>query len=184
MARSEAATVHPEHAQHEPTSFWRRYVFSTDHKVIAIQYLVTSFAMAAVGGLLAFLMRIQLGWPDRRWPLLEAIMPNAFRGGQMNPDFYYGLVTMHGTVMVFFFLTTGLSGGFANFLIPLQIGARDMAFPVLNMISYWLFPVSILFAVASFFVDGGAPGTGWTAYPPLSTREPLGQTLWLISVFI
>ncbi|PZN12489.1 MAG: cytochrome c oxidase subunit I [Bacillota bacterium] len=175
--------VHAGH-HHEPRSFWRRYVFSTDHKVIGIQFLVTSLLMAAVGGFLAMLMRLQLGWPGREWPLLEAIMPNAFKGGKMNPDFFYGAVTMHGTIMVFFFLTTALSGGFANFLIPLQIGARDMAFPVLNMISYWLFPVAIIFAVASFFVEGGAPGTGWTAYTPLSVREPVGQTLWLISVFI
>lgn len=169
---------------HEPQSFWRRYIFSTDHKIIAIQYLLTSLIMAAVGGFLAMLMRVQLGWPGKEWPLLEAIMPNAFKGGQMDPDFYYGAITMHGTIMVFFFLTTALSGGFANFLIPLQIGARDMAFPVLNMLSFWAFPVSIAFALASFFVQGGAPGTGWTAYVPLSDRETAGQTLWLIAVFI
>ena len=169
---------------HAPQSFWRRYIFSTDHKVIGIQYLLTSLIMAAVGGFLAMLIRVQLGWPNREWPLLEALMPNAFKGGRMDPDFYYGAITMHGTIMIFFFLTTALSGGFANYLIPLQIGARDMAFPVLNMISYWLYPVAIVFAVASFFVEGGAPASGWTAYTPLSDREPLGQTLWLISVFI
>lgn len=169
---------------HEPQSFWRKYVFSTDHKVIAVQFMMTALLTALLGGLMAALMRVQLGWPDRTWPFLEKLLPGAFPNGVMSPDFYYGLVTMHGTVMVFFFLTAILSGGFGNFLIPLQIGARDMAFPILNMISYWLMPPSVILAMASFFVQGGAPGSGWTAYPPLSAAEGPGQTLWLLSAML
>ncbi len=156
-------------------SFWTRYVFSQDHKVIGIQYLVTSLLMALLGGGMAMLMRLQLGWPGREWPIL----------GKVAPGSYLGLVTMHGTIMVFFVLTTALTGGFGNFLIPLQIGARDMAFPFLNMLSYWLFPPAILVLLASFFVSQGPPIGGWTAYPPLSAVQPgLGQTLWLISLAI
>lgn len=156
-------------------SFWTRYVFSQDHKIIGIQYLVTSLLMALLGGGLAMLMRLQLGWPGREWPLVGGVAAGP----------YLGLVTMHGTIMVFFVLTTALTGGFGNFLIPLQIGARDMAFPFLNMLSYWLFPPAILVLLAAFFVNQGPPISGWTAYPPLSAVQPgLGQTLWLISLAI
>ncbi|MBX6377841.1 MAG: cbb3-type cytochrome c oxidase subunit I [Clostridia bacterium] len=178
-----------EHHAHEQ-SFWRRYIFSTDHKVIGIQYMIAAWIMAAVGGFMAMLMRAQLGFPGRSWPLLQALMPGAFQDGKMSPAFYYGLVTMHGTIMIFFFLTIILSGGFGNFLIPLQVGARDMAFPWLNMLSFWLVPPAMAVLLASFAVQGGAPGTGWTAYPPLSAvpglapGTGLGQTLWLLSILI
>ncbi len=183
-----AVTAHAEaHAGHE-LSFWRKYIFSTDHKIIGIQYAFTSMFMAVVGGLLAMFIRLQLGWPGRTWPILGSLFPGGMPGGEMTPAFYLASVTMHGTIMVFFVLTTLLTGGFGNFLIPLQIGARDMAFPFLNMLSYWLYPPAIIVLLASFFVSGGAAGGGWTAYAPLSALPQaapgsgLGQTLWLVSL--
>ncbi len=183
-----AVTAHAEaHAGHE-LSFWRKYIFSTDHKIIGIQYAFTSMFMAVIGGLLAMFIRLQLGWPGRTWPILGSLFPGGMPGGEMTPAFYLASVTMHGTIMVFFVLTTLLTGGFGNFLIPLQIGARDMAFPFLNMLSYWLYPPAIIVLLASFFVSGGAAGGGWTAYAPLSALPQaapgsgLGQTLWLVSL--
>ncbi len=169
-------------------SFVRRYVFSTDHKVIGIQYILTGFVMALVGAALAILIRLQLGWPTRLWPLLETLMPNGYMGGVMAPEFYIALVTMHGTIMVFFFISYVLVSGFGNYLVPLQIGARDMAFPFLNMLSYWFALLSALVMLASFLVEGGAAAAGWTAYPPLSAvasatpGSGLGQTVWLLSM--
>lgn len=151
------------HAEH-PMGFVQRYIFSQDHKIIGIQYLLTSLVMALVGGVLAMLIRMQLGWPGAQWGLAAALFPGGFADGRMRPDFYLAVVTMHGTIMIFFVLTTALSGGFGNFLIPLQIGARDMAFPWLNMLSYWLYPPAIVVLLASFFVTGGAAGGGWTAF--------------------
>jgi cytochrome c oxidase subunit 1 len=170
--------------------FIRKYIFSLDHKVIGIQYMLTSLVMALVGGTLAMLIRMQLGWPGARWGLAAALFPGGFAGGQMKPDFYLAVVTMHGTIMIFFVLTTILSGGFGNFLIPLQIGARDMAFPWMNMMSYWLVVPAIVVLLLSFAVTGGAAGSGWTAYPPLSAipaagpGSGLGQTLWLVALAI
>ena len=169
---------------HEPTSFWRRYVFSTDHKVIGIQYIATGFLMAFLGGFLAMLMRLQLAWPEGNWPLFGKL----FADGVMLPETYIAIVTMHGTIMVFFFISYALVSGFGNYLIPVQIGAEDMAFPVLNMMSYWVAFVSAVVMVASFFPEGGAAASGWTAYPPLSAVESavpgsgLGQTLWILSM--
>jgi len=159
----------------EPRTFVRKYVFSTDHKVIGIQYLVTAMVMALVAGALAVLIRIQLAWSG----LLPAEM--------FPPERYLSLVTMHGTLMVFFVVSMALSG-LANFLIPLQIGARDMAYPFLNMLSYWTVVPACLIMIASFFVPGGAAAAGWTAYPPLSAvAEAIpgsgwGQTLWLLGM--
>ncbi len=185
-----AVTHEHAHAEHH-LSFVQRYIFSQDHKIIGIQYMLTSFVMAAVGGVLAMLIRMQLGWPGTKWGLAALLFPGGFTSsGAMKPDFYLAVVTMHGTIMVFFVLTTILSGGFGNFLIPLQIGARDMAFPWLNMMSYWLYPPAIALLLAAFFVSGGAPNSGWTAYVPLSAlREAapgsgFGQTLWLVSLAI
>src|SRR5574341_2367484 len=181
------AVAHGEHR----LSFIRHYIFSQDHKVIGIQYLMTSLFMALVGGTLAMLIRMQLGWPGTQWGLAKFLFPGGFTAdGTLKPDFYLAVVTMHGTIMIFFVLTTALSGGFGNFLIPLQIGARDMAFPFLNMMSYWLYPPAIIVLLASFFVTGGAASAGWTAYPPLSALRnavpgsQMGQTLWLISLAI
>jgi len=184
-----AVTHEVAHAEHEhPQSFWKKYIFSQDHKIIGIQYLMTSLFMALIGGFMAMLIRMQLGFPGLKFYWAQWLFPGGFSGDQMKPDFYLAMVTMHGTIMVFFVLTTALSGGFGNFLIPLQIGARDMAFPWLNMMSYWLYPPAILILLGSFFVTGGAASAGWTAYPPLSALRnavpgsQLGQTLWLLSL--
>ncbi len=172
----------------EPHSFLRRYVFSLDHKVIGIQYIVTGFAMAIVGGLLAALIRMQLAWPTTQWPLLEKFMPVGMASGYMAPEFYLALVTMHGTIMVFFFISYVLVSGFGNYLVPLQVGARDMAYPFLNMLSYWVALLSAIVMLLAFFVEGGAAASGWTAYPPLSALAAavpgsgMGQTLWLLSM--
>src|SRR5215475_1745473 len=185
MAQSHTA----EHAHHE-LGFWRKYVFSTDHKVIGIQYLITAMAMAIVGGILSLLMRLELAWPPpgTLWPSLAKIMPDAFGGGVMKPEFYISLVTMHGTIMVFFLFTAVLTGGFGNFLIPLQIGARDMAFPFLNALSYWVFLLSCIVIFSALFITTGAPYGGWTAYAPLSAipgsgpGQDTGMTLWITAI--
>jgi len=169
-----AAEAHV-HAEVHRESFWTRYVFSQDHKVIGLQYLLTSLFMALVGGALAMLFRTQLAWPQ---------------SGVLAADQYLAAVSMHGTIMIFFVLTPALLGGFANFLIPLKIGARDMAFPFVNMLSYWVFALSIVPLLASFFVPGGPLNAGWTSYPPLSALPQAapgsgpGQTLWLVSIAI
>jgi cytochrome c oxidase subunit 1 len=171
-----------------PTGFVRKYVFSTDHKVIGIQYIVTGLLMAVVGGLLAMLIRLQLAWPGHQWPLLEKLFPNGMLGGIMAPEFYLSLVTMHGTIMVFFFISYVLVSGFGNYLVPLQVGAHDMAFPFLNMLSYWIAFLSAVVVLLSFLAEGGAAASGWTAYPPLSAvasavpGSQMGQTLWLLSM--
>lgn len=171
-----------------PQSFWSKYVFSFDHKVIGIQYLVTGLVMAAVGSILSLLVRLQIAWPGQPLEFLGTLFPEGMPGGYMMPEFYIALVTMHGTIMVFFFISYVLVAGFGNFLIPLQIGARDMAFPLLNMLSYWIGLVSALVMLSAFFVEGGAAAAGWTAYPPLSALESavpgsgMGQTLWLLSM--
>ncbi len=123
---------------HAPPGFIRRYIFCTDHKVIGIQYILTGFAMAMVGGALAMLIRLQLAWPEKQWPLLEMLLPKGMAGGIMAPEFYISLVTMHGTIMVFFFVSYVLVSGLGNYLVPMHVGARDMAFPFLNMLSYWV----------------------------------------------
>ena len=180
-----APEIDPVHA---PTGFIRRYIFSTDHKVIGMQYLLTAMFMALVAGALAMLMRLQLAWPGQKWPLLARIFPDGMAGGVMKPEFYLSLITMHGTLMVFFVISFALIGGFGNFLIPLQIGARDMAYPFLNMLSYWTAVPASLIMLASFFVEGGAASAGWTSYPPLSAvREAVpgsqwGQTLWILGM--
>jgi cytochrome c oxidase subunit 1 len=169
-------------------SFVRRYVFSTDHKTIGLQYIFTGLVMALIGGTLAGLIRLQLGWPSIQWPALATLMPVGMPSGVMTPEFYAALVTMHGTIMVFFFISYVLVSGFGNYVVPLQIGARDMAFPVLNMLSYWVGLLAALVLLVSFFVEGGAAASGWTAYPPLSAvasavpGSALGQTLWLLSM--
>jgi cytochrome c oxidase subunit I len=128
---------HGEHHHHE--TFISKYVFSQDHKMIAKQFLITGMVWAVLGGLMSVLFRLQLGYPDSTFPWLEDILGKWAAGGKITPAAYYALVTTHGTVLVFFVLTAGLSGTFANFLIPLQVGARDMASPFMNMLSYWFF---------------------------------------------
>src|SRR5438445_5291906 len=156
------AEAHTNDHVHHEVGIWRKYVFSTDHKVIGIQYLITAMTMAIVGGTLSMLMRYQLAWPSMVSPTLGKLMPDAFAGGIMKPEFYVSLVTMHGTIMVFFLFTAVLTGGFGNFLIPLQIGARDMAFPFLNALSYWVFLASCIVIFFALFVACGLSLGGWT----------------------
>src|SRR5499427_9095055 len=177
-----------EHA-HPQLGFLRKYVFSTDHKVIGIQYLITAMAMAVIGGTLSLLMRLQLGWPHDAFPFIARLLPKGFDStGHMDPGFYLSLVTMHGTIMVFFLFTAVLTGGFGNFLIPLQIGARDMAFPFLNALSYWVFLLSCIVIFGALFVTGGAPLGGWTSYAPLSAvpafgpGQDYGVTMWVTAI--
>ncbi len=178
--------AHHEHHHHE--TFISKYVFSQDHKMIAKQFLVTGMIWAFIGGLFSVLFRIQLGYPDATFPWLQDILGHWAEGGKLKPEFYYAMVTMHGTILVFFVLTAGLSGTFANFLIPLQIGARDMASPMLNMLSYWFFFLASIVMFSSLFVQTGPASGGWTIYPPLSalhdasSGSKIGMDLWLISM--
>jgi cytochrome c oxidase subunit 1 len=181
-------TAAHEHVDHD-IPFIRKYVFSTDHKTIAKQFMFMSLFFLVVGGLLAMMMRWQLGYPSQPMPG-GAILPETMApGGILLPEFYNSLVTMHGTIMIFFAIMPLLVGFFGNLLIPLQVGAPDMAFPRLNMASFWLaFPAGLLM-LASFLVEGGAAGAGWTSYAPLSasgeyTGVYLGQQLWLVSLTI
>ncbi|HUH33405.1 MAG TPA: cbb3-type cytochrome c oxidase subunit I [Daejeonella sp.] len=175
---------------HQQESFISKYVFSHDHKMIAKQFLITAIIMAVFAMLLSILFRIQLGWPDKNYPLLETFLGRWAAGGRIKPEFYLAMVTIHGTIMVFFVLTAGLSGTFSNLLIPLQIGARDMASPFINMLSYWFFFSACVVMSASFFVESGPASAGWTVYPPLSALAKAipgsgtGMTLWLISIFL
>ena len=178
--------AHHEHQHHE--TFITKYVFSQDHKMIAKQFLITGIIWAIIGGLFSVIFRLQLGYPDQSFPWLEDFLGHWAKGGKLQPEFYYALVTMHGTVLVFFVLTAGLSGTFANFLIPLQIGARDMASPLLNMLSYWFFFLASVIMVSSLFVQTGPASGGWTVYPPLSalgeasSGSKIGMDLWLVSM--
>lgn len=176
--------------QHHNETFITKYIFSQDHKMIAKQYLITGIFMGVIGGFMSMLFRLQLAYPDTSFTIIEAFLGKGGEDGIMTPDMYMGLVTIHGTIMVFFVLTAGLSGTFSNLLIPLQIGARDMASGFLNMISYWLFFLSSLIMFLSIFVHTGMASAGWTIYPPLSalpqamSGSGLGMTLWLVSMAI
>jgi cytochrome c oxidase subunit I len=180
------------HAAHEaPKGFIRRYIFSLDHKVIGIQYYFLALFSVFLGMGLSVLMRFHMVYPDAKVSLFEKLWPTGAAGGIMTPELYLSLMTMHGTIMVFFVLTTAPQSGFGNFFLPIQIGAEDMAFPVLNMLSFWTTFLALCVMVAAFFVPGGAPLAGWTAYPPLSAVGPLsgpgegaGQSLWVISIAI
>ena len=186
------SVAHHHPAVHEaPKSFITRWIFSKDHKVIGIQYWWLAFVAVFVGMALSLLMRLQLAFPSHQWPFLANIFKTGMAGGVMAPEFYLALVTMHGTIMVFFVLTTAPQGGFGNFALPLQIGARDMAFPTLNMLSFWVTLVGFVVLIAAFFVEGGAPLGGWTGYPPLSALgtiagpgQGMGMNLWIISIAI
>ena len=172
------------HGQHQPPSgFIRKYVFSVDHKVIGIQYICLALFSVFLGMGLSLLMRLHLAWPLAKWWF--------FKGGLMTPEQYLALVTMHGTIMIFMVLTTAPQSGFGNYFLPIQIGAADMAFPVINMLSFWTTFVSLMVMVAAFFVAGGAPIGGWTSYPPLSALGEIagpgqgaGETLWIVGLAI
>lgn len=175
-------------AHHHEETFFSKYVFSMDHKMIAKQFLISGMVWAVLGGLFSILFRVQLAWPDETFPMLETLFSNWFDEGKLTTEAYYALVTMHGTIMVFFVLTAGLSGTFANLLIPYQLGARDMASPLMNALSFWLFILSSLIMLASVFLPSGMASAGWTIYPPLSalpqasSGSGMGMTLWLISM--
>ncbi|HYX68739.1 MAG TPA: cbb3-type cytochrome c oxidase subunit I [Terriglobales bacterium] len=172
------ATSEQVHAHAAPTGFIRKYVFSLDHKVIGLQYYFLALFSVFLGMGLSLLMRIHLVWPEAHLPIF----------GDIKPETYLALLTMHGTFMVFFVLTTAPQGGFGNYFLPIQIGAPDMAFPVLNMLSFWTTFVALVVMVSAFFVTGGAPLHGWTGYAPLSALqsagpgEGLGADLWITSI--
>lgn len=176
-----------DHGHHEET-FISKYIFSQDHKMISKQFLITAIIMGCIAMFMSTFFRLQLGWPGQSFPILETFLGRWAPGGVMTPDMYLALVTIHGTIIVFFVLTGGLSGTFSNLLIPLQIGARDMASGFLNMLSYWFFFISSVIMIGSLFVTGGPASAGWTVYPPLSALPQampgsgMGMTLWLVSM--
>jgi cytochrome c oxidase subunit 1 len=176
---------HPD--DHPELGFWRKYVFSVDHKVIGIQYTITGLLFLLFGFSLVALMRWQLANPDMPLPLIggwfgnsNSFMPN----GIMLPEFYNQLGAMHGTIMVFLGVVPLAFGGFGNFVVPLQVGAPDMAFPRLNLASYWVYFVGGIDMLGSFFAPGGAAQAGWTSYPPLAVINPTGQTIWILSMVL
>jgi cytochrome c oxidase subunit 1 len=179
---------HHDHEHHHEDSFISKYVFSMDHKMIAKQFLITGIIWAVIGAFFSVLFRLQLGFPDATFPWLESILGHWAKGGRISAEAYYALVTMHGTILVFFVLTAGLSGTFSNLLIPLQVGARDMASPFMNCLSYWFFFLASLVMMASLFVQTGPASGGWTMYPPLSALgdasigSKIGVDLWLTSM--
>ena len=185
---------HDDHAHdhahdHHEQSFWTKYIFSTDHKMISKQFLITAIFMGVVAMMLSIFFRLQLAWPGESFSMLEYFLGKKWApNGVLDSNMYLALVTIHGTIMVFFVLTGGLSGTFSNLLIPLQIGARDMASGFLNMLSFWFFAVSSVIMFYSMFVETGPASAGWTIYPPLSALEEampgsgLGMTLWLVSM--
>src|SRR3989440_751094 len=185
------ADANVEHESHEvvhrhepPKSFIRKYIFSLDHKVIGVQYLMLALAAVLIGMTLSILMRFSLTWPDMNWPII----------GMIKPDQYLALLTIHGTIMVFFVLTTAPQGGFGNYFLPIQIGADDMAFPVLNMLSFWVTFIGFIVILSAIFFSGSestiGPIGGWTGYPPLSALpnagpgQGMGLNLWIISIAI
>jgi cytochrome c oxidase subunit 1 len=191
-----SVSQHPEtHAlEHAELGFIRKYIFSTDHKIIGIQFLFSSLIFLIIGGLLALLVRIQLGWPHSEIPILGKAWWAGSAGNRMPPEFYNMAFSMHASVMIFFVIIPVLAGAFGNFTIPLMIGAKDMAFPTLNMCSYWFMWPAFILILLSFFADGGAAGAGWTSYPtlasitmaagegmssPAAPNSGMGQVLWL-----
>jgi cytochrome c oxidase subunit 1 len=198
-----ADAVHPVHGEvHRhpaPTGFIRKYVFSTDHKVIGIQYWSLALFSVFIGMALSLLMRLQLGWPGQEWGFLKTLFPNAAANGTISGELYLSLLTMHGTIMVFFVLTTAPQGGFGNYFLPIQIGADDMAFPVLNMMSFWITFLALVVLLGAFFVNFFVddpnmvnvigPIGGWTGYAPLSALgdragpgQGTGVILWITSI--
>ncbi|MBM6499714.1 MULTISPECIES: cbb3-type cytochrome c oxidase subunit I [Flavobacterium] len=180
-----------DHEHHHKDTFITKYIFSIDHKMISKQYLITGIIMGIIGVGMSMLFRMQLAWPEESFKIFNILLGDKFApNGVMTNEVYLALITIHGTIMVFFVLTAGLSGTFSNLLIPLQIGARDMASGFLNMVSYWLFFLSSVVMVISLFVESGPASAGWTIYPPLSalpqsiSGSGTGMTLWLVSMAI
>ncbi len=186
-AHTDHGAGHQHH--HHEESFVSKYVFSQDHKMIGKQFLVTAIIMAWIAVIMSIIFRLQLAWPGEGFAFTNFFLGEKWApGGVLDPNMYLALVTIHGTIMVFFVLTGGLSGTFANMLIPLQVGARDMASGFINMLSYWFFFLSSVVMVLSLFVEGGPASAGWTVYPPLSALPKsipgsgAGMTLWLVSM--
>lgn len=177
-----------DHGHHHHETFFSKYVFSQDHKMISKQFLITAIFMGIFAMMMSIAFRLQLAYPGEKFPWLETFLGKWAKDGILDPSFYLALVTIHGTIMVFFVLTGGLSGTFSNLLIPFQIGARDMASGFLNMLSFWFFFVSSCVMVYSVFIETGPASGGWTVYPPLSALPQampgsgLGMTLWLVSM--
>jgi cytochrome c oxidase subunit 1 len=178
-----------DHVHEHHGNFITNYIFSTDHKIIAKQYLISGIFWALIGGGLSLIFRLQLGFPEAQLEWLRPLLGKWITStGKLDPEFYLALVTMHGTIMVFFVLTAGLSGTFSNFLIPLQIGARDMASGFMNMLSYWFFFASSVVMFISLFIETGPASGGWVIYPPLSalpqamSGSGLGMTMWLVAM--
>ena len=173
---------------HHEENFFTKYLFTMDHKMIGKQFLITGMIMGIIGVMMSMLFRLELAYPEQSFPILEFFLGKWAPDGVMDPNIYLALVTIHGTIMVFFVLTAGLSGTFSNLLIPLQIGARDMASGFMNALSYWFFFTSSVIMVVSLFVESGPAAAGWTVYPPLSALPQAmpgsgaGMTLWLISM--
>ncbi len=187
---STAAVAAPSaHAEHHEHGFLRTYIFSTDHKMIGRQFLFMALFMMSIGGLMAMLMRWELAFPESAVPGFHWVPEPYMYDGAIPPNTYNSMFTMHATIMIFFVVMPILIGCFGNFLIPLMIGARDMAFPVLNMLSFWVGAVAGVIIISSFFVPGGAAAAGWTSYAPLSavpvyTGVDWGQNLWCISLIV
>jgi len=187
MSTAASHAGHDAHHHHKE-SFISKYVFSIDHKMISKQFLITGIIMGIIGMGMSLLFRLQLAWPDEQFGLVETLLGKWGKDGKIDPNFYMGLVTIHGTIMVFYVLTAGLSGTFSNLLIPLQLGARDMASPFMNMLSYWFFFMSSVVLLISVGIETGPASGGWTVYPPLSALDKampgsgLGMTLWLVAI--
>ena len=188
---SEATAVAPRaaHVEHEHAGFVTTYIFSTDHKMIGKQFLSLGLLMMVLGGIMALMVRWQLAWPETAVPFMSWVPEPYMYEGIIPPEFYNALFTMHATIMVFFVIMPILIGCFGNFLIPLMIGARDMAFPVINMLSFWVGAIAGVLILSSFFVPGGAAAAGWTSYAPLSAKAiytgvDLGQDLWIVSLIV
>jgi cytochrome c oxidase subunit 1 len=184
-----ASTAPAVHGHHEEIGFWRTYVFSLDHKMIGRQFLFLGLFMLLIGGLLAMMVRWQLAWPETPVPGVSWVPEPYMYGGIIPPQTYNALFTMHATIMIFFVVMPIMVGCFGNFLIPLMIGTRDMAFPKLNMLSFWVGAVAGVLMLASFFVSGGPAAAGWTSYATLSARAQYtgvdwGQNLWIISLLV
>ncbi|MBR9978150.1 MAG: cbb3-type cytochrome c oxidase subunit I [Bacteroidetes bacterium] len=181
-------TVRHEHGEGHThsESFIRRYIFSTDHKMIAKQFMITAIIFLFIGGAFALFIRWQLAYPGEPIPVIGTMLPSTWvnADGAVTAEWYTQLLTMHGTIMIFAVIIPLLVGTFGNFAIPLMIGADDMAFPVLNMVSFWLFPLASIIMMAGFFVEGGMAAAGWTGYAPLSVIASLGQTLWIVALFL
>src|SRR5258708_17723664 len=205
--------IHEEvHRHPAPTGLIRKHIYSTDHKVIGLQYILLALTAVVVGLVMSVLMRMNLSWPGTNWPIMGTLFPTGAPGGVMTPEFYLSLVTMHGTIMVFFVLTTAPQGGFGNYFLPIQIGADDMAFPVLNMLSFWVTCCGVIVLLFAIFAEGNltvgswvsklgesfaagsgtvGPIGGWTGYAPLSALGKIagpgqgaGVNLWIISIAI